>query len=146
MSSRPFQVLGVHHIAIGGSVKERLLHLWMDLLGLQSVDRFQSEAENVDEEILVAGSGAGAVEIDLMQPLDPTRKPNVAVPALNHVGLSVDNLEAAVAWLSASGVRFAPGGIRRGAGGADVAFIHPAPNEAFPVSGEGVLIELIQAK
>lgn len=145
-SPRPFTVLGVHHIAIGSNAKERLLNLWVGLLGLRAVGRFQSADENVDEEILIAGSGSSAVEVDLMQPLDATRKPNVAVPALNHVGLAVDDLQAAVAWLSDRGVRFAPGGIRRGAGGHDVAFIHPVPSEACPVSGEGVLIELVQAK
>jgi lactoylglutathione lyase len=43
------------------------------------------------------------------------------------------------------GVRFAPGGIRPGAAGYDVTFIHPKGNEQFPLSGEGVLIELVQA-
>jgi lactoylglutathione lyase len=42
-------------------------------------------------------------------------------------------------------MRFAPGGIRQGAAGFDVCFIHPKGNEEFPMSGEGVLIELVQA-
>jgi lactoylglutathione lyase len=66
-------------------------------------------------------------------------------PALNHVGLWVDDLPAAVAWLTAQGVRFAPGGIRRGASGHDVAFVHPKGNAEAPLSGEGVLVELVQA-
>jgi lactoylglutathione lyase len=144
-TSRPFTVLGVHHVAIGGPDKTRLTNLWVNLLGLAVADRFRSEAENVDEDILIAGSGAGAVEIDLMQPLDPARKPDVTRPALNHIGLAVSDLDAAVAWLAAQGVRFADGGIRRGAGGARVAFIHPAAGAQFPLSGEGVLIELVEA-
>ena len=48
-------------------------------------------------------------------------------------------------WLGAQGVRFAPGGIRKGAAGFDVTFIHPKGNEQFPMGGEGVLIELVQA-
>ena len=47
--------------------------------------------------------------------------------------------------LSYPGVRFAPGGIRKGAAGHDVAFIHPKGNDEFPVIGGGVLIELVQA-
>ena len=43
------------------------------------------------------------------------------------------------------GVRFAPGGIRKGAAGHNVAFIHPKGNDASPISGNGVLIELVQA-
>jgi lactoylglutathione lyase len=42
-------------------------------------------------------------------------------------------------------VRFAPGGIRRGAAGFDICFIHPKGNEQSPIGGEGVLIELVQA-
>ena len=102
-------------------------------------------SENVDEDIAVAGSGPLKVEVDLMQPLDPDGKPRVQVPPLNHVGLWIDDLPAAVAWLQALGVRFAPGGIRKGASGFDVCFIHPKGNEASPIGGEGVLIELVQA-
>ena len=43
------------------------------------------------------------------------------------------------------GVRFAPGGIRKGASGYDVTFIHPKGNEEYPIGGCGVLIELVQA-
>jgi lactoylglutathione lyase len=42
-------------------------------------------------------------------------------------------------------VRFAPGGIRKGAAGYDVTFVHPKGNEALPFSGQGVLLELVQA-
>jgi lactoylglutathione lyase len=64
---------------------------------------------------------------------------------LNHVGLWVDDLRAAVGWMTAQGVRFAPGGIRPGATGHDICFIHPKASDDFPLCGEGVLIELVQA-
>jgi hypothetical protein len=80
-----------------------------------------------------------------MQPLDPDKKPAVHATPLNHVGLWIDDLPKAVDWLEAQGLRFAPGGIRRGAAGFDICFVHPKGNEEFPVSGEGVLIELVQA-
>jgi lactoylglutathione lyase len=85
------------------------------------------------------------VEVDLMQPLDPDKKPKVHEPPLNHIGLWIDDLRAAVEWLSAAGVRFAPGGVRKGASGFDVCFIHPKGSEQAPIGGEGVLIELVQA-
>ncbi|MFP8877393.1 MAG: VOC family protein, partial [Myxococcota bacterium] len=47
--------------------------------------------------------------------------------------------------LGAQGVRFTPGGIRAGAAGHDVCFIHPKGNPDTPVGGQGVLIELVQA-
>ena len=145
MSQRPFKILGIQQIAIGGPDKQRLKSLWVDIFGLQVKSTFVSERENVDEDICAMGSGPFKVEVDLMQPLDPEKKPAVHATPLNHVGLWVDDLPKAVEWLSANGVRFAPGGIRRGAAGYDITFLHPKGNEAFPIGGEGVLVELVQA-
>jgi lactoylglutathione lyase len=142
---RPFRVLGIQQVAIGGPDKNRLRALWVDKLGLASTGTFRSERENVDEDICSIGSGPFKVEVDLMQPLDPEKKPAVHTTPLNHVGLWIDDLPAAVQWLSANGVRFAPGGIRKGAAGHDICFLHPKGNDEFPVGGEGVLIELVQA-
>jgi lactoylglutathione lyase len=138
-------VLGVQPIALGSADKSRLRHLWIDLLGLTLQGHFRSERENVDEDIAVLGQGTGRCEIDLMQPIDAAARPAVHEPALNHIGLWVDDLHSAVSWLAAQGVRFAPGGIRRGAAGHEVTFIHPKGDDRTPLGGEGVLIELVQA-
>ena len=143
--SRPFKVLGIQQIAIGGLDKNRLKTLWVDKLGLEVTGTFRSERENVDEDICAMGKGPFTVEVDLMQPMDAEKKPAVHATPLNHVGLWIDDLPRAVEWLTAQGVRFAPGGIRRGAAGHDICFLHPKGSEEFPVSGEGVLIELVQA-
>src|SRR5690606_17400680 len=145
MTERPFKVLSIQQIAVGAPDKSALRKLWVDTLGLTVAGNFRSERENVDEDIATLGAGPFKVEVDLMQPIDPEKKPRVDSPALNHVGLWVDDLAAAVAWLSEQGVRFTPGGIRAGASGYDVCFIHPKGNEASPIGGEGVLIELVQA-
>jgi lactoylglutathione lyase len=142
---RPFRVLGIQQVAIGGPSKDRLRTLWVDMLGLEVTGNFVSARENVDEDICAMGSGANRVEVDLMQPLDPNGKPAVHATPLNHIGLWIDDLPAAVEWLAARGVRFAPGGIRKGAAGHDITFLHPKSNEEFPIAGEGVLIELVQA-
>lgn len=142
---RPFRILGIQQIAIGGPDKARLRRLWVDLFGLPVTGSFVSERENVDEDICALGAGALKVEVDLMQPLDPQKKPAVHATPLNHVGLWVDDLPRAVEWLSAQGVRFAPGGIRKGAAGFDICFIHPKGSDEAPIGGEGVLIELVQA-
>jgi lactoylglutathione lyase len=144
-TAKPFRVLGIQQIAIGGSDKQRLKSLWVDMLGLTVKGHFVSERENVDEDICEIGSGPHAIEVDLMQPIDPDKKPAVHTTPLNHVGLWVDDLTAAVQWMTAQGVRFAPGGIRKGAAGHDICFIHPKSNDEFPLAGEGVLIELVQA-
>ncbi|MGA9520602.1 MAG: VOC family protein [Myxococcaceae bacterium] len=143
--TRPFRVLGIQQIAVGGKDKSALRTLWVDVLGLAQTGTYRSERENVDEDITVAGAGPFRVELDLMQPIDPEKKPKVDEPPLNHIGLWIDDLRAAVTWLEQKGMRFTPGGIRKGAAGFDVCFIHPKANEQFPLSGEGVLIELVQA-
>ncbi len=145
MALRPFAVLGIQQIAIGGPDKNRLKTLWVDMLGLEVTGTFKSEKENVDEDICTMGAGPFKVEVDLMQPLDPDKKPAVHTTPLNHVGLWIDDLPVAVEWLSAQGVRFALGGIRKGAAGFDICFLHPKSNDEFPIAGEGVLIELVQA-
>ncbi len=142
---RPFKTLGIQQIAIGATSKQRLQTLWVDMLGLELTGSFKSERENVDEDICAMGKGPFKVEVDLMQPVDIEKKPAVHATPLNHVGIWIDDLPAAVAWLTAQGVRFAPGGIRKGAAGFDICFLHPKGNEEFPISGEGVLIEMVQA-
>lgn len=143
--TRPFKVLGIQQIAIGGLDKYKLQTLWIDMLGLEMTGTYKSERENVDEDICAMGVGPFKVEVDLMQPIDPEKKPAVHNTPLNHVGLWIDNLPVAVEWLSQQGVRFAPGGIRKGAAGFDICFIHPKGNEELPIGSEGVLIELVQA-
>lgn len=143
--NRPFKVLGLQQVALGAADKRRLGFLWGNVLGVAVTGSFRSESENVDEDICTLGQGPFAVEIDLMQPIDAQRSPVVHVPALHHIGLWVDDLDAAVAWMLKAGVRFTPGGIRVGAAGHRVCFIHPKASDAFPIGGEGVLIELVQA-
>ena len=144
-TTKPFKILGIQQVAIGGTDKNKLKTLWVDMFGLEVTGSFKSERENVDEDICAMGKGVHRVEVDLMQPLDPEKKPAVHATPLNHIGLWVDNLPVAVEWLTANGVRFAPGGIRKGAAGYDITFLHPKGNEEFPIGGEGVLIELVQA-
>ena len=145
MTARPFRILGIQQIAIGALDKSALRRLWVDTFGLELGGNYVSEKENVDEDIAFMGAGPYRVEVDLMQPIDAEKSPKVQTPALNHVGLWVDDLAAAVDWLGQKGMRFTPGGIRKGASGYDVCFVHPKGNDEFPIGGEGVLIELVQA-
>ena len=145
MNDKPFRILGLQQIAIGGPDKSRLQKLWVDMFGLDVTGTFRSERENVDEDICAIGTGSFKVEVDLMQPIDPDKKPAVHATPLNHIGLWIDDLPVAVEWLTARGVRFAPGGIRKGAAGFDICFVHPKGSDELPIGGEGVLIELVQA-
>ena len=60
------------------------------------------------------------------------------------MGLWVDDLPAAVAAMTAQGVRFAPGGIRKGAAGT-TSVSSTQGERGLPDWREGVLIELVQA-
>lgn len=142
---RPFRILGLQQIALGQPTVGKLQHLWCELLGVPKTGHYRSDSENVDEDILTLGWGDGAVEVDLMSPVDPKKRPRVDSPTLHHVGLWVDDLPAAYTWLQAQGLRFAPGGIRPGAAGHDVCFVHPKGNDEFPLSAQGMLLELVQA-
>ncbi|KAG7355712.1 glyoxalase/bleomycin resistance protein/dioxygenase [Nitzschia inconspicua] len=144
-SARPFRVLGVQQIAIGCAEKAPLEALWKGIFGLEASATKKIESENVEEDIVKLGLSPFEVEIDLMRPIDPEKSPKVHVPPLNHVGLWIDDLEVAVEWMESQGVRFTPGGIRKGAAGHNVTFIHPKGNEKAPIGGAGVLIELVQA-
>ena len=110
----------------------------MGHLGLKKVHSFVSEKENVDEDVLEVGRGIlGKIEIDLMAPLDPEKSPKVHVPNLNHIGLWVDNLENAVEYCAKNDIKVV-GGIRKGASGHNITFVHPK-------SACGILLELVQA-
>jgi lactoylglutathione lyase len=51
MTDRPFKILGIQQIAVGGLDKGRLRRLWVDTLGLTLDGNYASERENVDEDI-----------------------------------------------------------------------------------------------
>ena len=105
-------------------------------MGLTKIHQFKSEKENVDEDVMSVGKGVlGTVEIDLMAPIDPNKSPKVHIPNLNHIGLWIDNLPMAVKYLEGKGI-VVLGGIRKGASGFDVTFLHPK-------SACGVLVELV---
>jgi len=145
--TRPFRVLGIQQIAIGCEERGPLDSLWKNIFGLEASASKRLEKENVEEDIVKLGpkNSVYEVELDLMTPIDADKSPKVHIPPLNHIGLWVDDLESAVEWMKSQGVRFTPGGIRMGAAGHNVTFIHPKGNKDAPISGNGVLVELVQA-
>mmetsp|Transcript_2515 Transcript_2515/g.5477 ORF Transcript_2515/g.5477 Transcript_2515/m.5477 type:complete len:214 (+) Transcript_2515:126-767(+) len=144
---RPFKVLGIQQVAIGCEARDPLNKIWKDIFGLKEHTTMTLEKENVIEDIVKLGPAPYEVEIDLMCPFDVEKSPKVHVPPLNHIGLWIDDLEKAVEWMQSKGVRFTPGGIRKGAAGHNVTFIHPkgTKTDEAPIGGAGVLLELVQA-
>ena len=56
--SKPFRILGIQQIAIGGPSKERLKSLWVDVLGLAVKGRFVSERCQSGARALAVNDGA----------------------------------------------------------------------------------------
>ena len=139
LTKRPFRILGVQQIAIGAVKKESLENFFINLLGIEKTGTFESQSENVRESIC----NIEGIEIDLMEPICEHSKPSPHKPGLNHIGLWVDNIEAAFEWLEAQGVRMAPGGIRAGASGHRVFFTHPKGSESKPI-GSHILLEFVE--
>ncbi len=142
---KPFRILGVNHIAIGTSDRQKMQRLWVEVFGGRLDHSFSSRQENVEEDVYLLGEQPYQVQIDIMEPIDSAKSPGLTAFPLNHIGLWIDDLRAAFEWMTSNGIRFTLGGIRKGSAGHDVCFIHPKSNENFPISGEGVLVELVQA-
>jgi lactoylglutathione lyase len=55
--TKPFRILGLQQIAIGGPDRLKLRRLWVDVFGLGLEGDFTSERENVVEDIAGARHG-----------------------------------------------------------------------------------------
>lgn len=129
----------VDHVGIAVNALAESVPLYEALLGAPPSGRETVESEGV--RVAFFGTGAGRVEL-----LEPTA-PDTPVarflerrgPGLHHVCLEVADLDSALAGAAARGAEPLPPGIRVGAGGRRVAFLHPR-------SAGGVLLELVEAK
>ena len=51
-TARPFRILGLQQIAVGGDSLDALRTLWVDTLGITKTGEYESASENVREDIL----------------------------------------------------------------------------------------------
>ena len=135
-----FKVLGVDHIGIAvGDLKE-VGSFWGDMLGLPNNGEETVEEQKVTTGFFPTPNGS---EIELLaataddSPIAKFIEKNGGRGGIQHIALSVDNLEAALADLKEKGVRLIDEKPRKGAGGAKIAFVHPK-------ASHGVLLELCQ--
>ena len=133
------KVLKVDHIGIAVNSIDEAAKFWEGILGLKIVAREEVAAQKVITAFIPCGDS----EIELLEattedsPIAKFMEKNGGRGGMHHVALRVDDLEAALAELKAKGVRLIDEKPRKGAGGAMIAFIHPAATG-------GVLLELSQ--
>lgn len=127
----------IQHLGIAVGSIDQALEFWRDGLGLEL-----KEVEVVEDQgVRVAMLPIGESRIELLEPTGDETPVGKFIAkrgaGIHHLCVEVDDVAAKLADLKAKGVRLIDEQPRIGAGGALVAFIHPA-------STGGVLIELTQ--
>lgn len=93
------------------------------------------------ESIRVAFIDAGNVKLELLEPIDESstiaKFLDKRGQGIHHVAFSVDDIQTRIRELKDKGVKMIQDTPKQGAGGAQVAFLHPK-------SGHGVLYELCE--
>lgn len=127
----------IDHIGIAVNDIEKALQFYRDRLGLQCV----GIEEVAGQKVRVAFLPVGESKLELLESTDPDGPVAKFIAArgegVQHVAFRVKNLEEELTRLREAGVRLIDERPRPGAGGARIAFLHPA-------STGGVLIELCE--
>ena len=128
----------IHHIAIAVHDLDAALAFYRDGLGLDVAERREEPEEGVEIAFLPAGEG----EIELIRPLDEeggvARFLEKRGEGLHHICVAVDDVEAAMEQLRATGAQLLSEEPRVNIHGTRYVFIHPK-------SARGVLLELYEA-
>jgi methylmalonyl-CoA epimerase len=129
----------VDHIGIAVADVAAALAFYRDALGLE-VDA-PEEVASQHVRAYVIHTGESRLELLEATKSDSPIGKYLAKrgPGLHHITLRVDDIHAALAHLRSRGVKLVDEQPRPGAGGALVAFVHPA-------SAHGVLVELKQPR
>jgi methylmalonyl-CoA epimerase len=127
------------HVGIAVRDLGEALAFYRDALGLEIDPPEEVASQRVRAHLVPVGEPALEL-LEATSPDSPIAKyVETRGPGLHHITLRVDDIREALARLKAAGVRLIDEAPRDGAGGALVAFVHPA-------SAHGVLVELKQAK
>lgn len=127
----------IDHTGVAVSDIDASLPFYTDVLGLPLVHRETVAEQGVEAALLDIGDG----HVELIAPLGPetgvARFLERHGPGLHHIAYRVDDIDAALASLSAAGVRLIDAQPRRGIRGSRVAFLHPT-------AAGGVLTEIVE--
>ena len=127
----------IDHIGVAVKNIEEAAGFWQGTLGLKITGVETVEAQKVKTAFLPTGDS----EIELLEATDAESAIAKFIEnkgeGIHHLALRVDDIEAALAFLSAQGIRLIDQTPRQGAGGAKISFIHPK-------AAGGILLELCQ--
>jgi methylmalonyl-CoA/ethylmalonyl-CoA epimerase len=125
------------HTGIAVADLDQSIPFYRDVLGMPLVHRETIPEQGVEAALLDIGDS----HVELIAPLAPdtgvARFLEQRGPGLHHVAYRVDDIEAALASLSAAGVRLIDERPRLGIRGSRVAFLHPS-------AAGGVLTEIVE--
>lgn len=128
----------INHIGIAVQSLEASIPFYRDALSMP----FQGIEEVAEQKVKVAMLQVGESKIELLEPTSPdspiAKFIEKSGPGIHHIAYEVADIEAAIAQLTASGVRMIDEAPRNGAHGTRIAFVHPK-------GSGGVLTELCQA-
>lgn len=129
----------VDHIGIAVADLDEALTLYRDLLGLELERLEEVPQENVKVAFLKLDRSGAVGHVELLAPMsDEGAIANFIArkgPGLHHIALAADDITAMLDHLREAGMKLIDQEPRTGAGGKQIAFMHPK-------SGGGVLIEV----
>jgi methylmalonyl-CoA/ethylmalonyl-CoA epimerase len=133
----------IDHVGIACRNLEVTMAFYEATFGLTVVSRETITEQGVKEAMLVvADAPAGRSYVQLLEPLSPDTPVGRFLArrgqGVHHIGYGVADIEAAMAALSAAGVRLLDSRPRHGSMGAAIAFLHPG-------DVGGVLTELVES-
>ena len=134
-----FKILGVDHIGIAVNDLDETQNFWT-AIGLPCTGQETVAEQKVTTTLNPTPNGSEIELLAATEPDSPIAKfieKNGGRGGIQHIALRVDDLPAAIAELQEKGIRMIDTKPRKGAGGADIAFVHPK-------STFGVLLELCQ--
>ncbi|MBQ5586185.1 MAG: methylmalonyl-CoA epimerase [Selenomonadaceae bacterium] len=134
-----FKILGVDHIGVAVNDLEETQNFWT-AIGLPCTGQETVAEQKVTTTFNPTPNGSEIELLAATEPDSPIAKfieKNGGRGGIQHIALRVDDLPAAIADLQEKGIKMIDTKPRRGAGGADIAFVHPK-------STYGVLLELCQ--
>lgn len=133
----------IDHVGIAVRDLEQAVAFYESTFGLTVVAREVHEDQGVREAMLEVATGpAGGSYVQLLEPLRADSPVGAFLArrgeGVHHIGYGVEDIDAALSAIGATGVRLIDERPRHGSMGAAIAFLHPK-------DVGGVLTELVQA-